>query len=67
VGITRAMKTLTISYCAERAKYGKRAAAMPSRFLFEMRGKEPPDDWVAVEASSAAVEETPARARTRKK
>jgi len=65
VGITRAMRTLTLSFCSERAKYGKRAAAIPSRFPFEMRGKEPPDDWVPVEPARA--EEPVIAPRTRKK
>lgn len=65
VGITRAMRTLTLSYCSQRARYGKRSAVMPSRFLFEMRGKEPPEDWVPVEA--AREEEDAPASRTRKK
>ncbi len=50
VGITRAMTTLTMSFAAERAKYGHRAAAVPSRFLFEARGEALPQGWEGVEA-----------------
>ena len=39
VGITRAMTHLTLSFAAERAKYGKRVASVPSRFLFEAAGR----------------------------
>ncbi len=46
VGITRARQGLTVSYNTERAKYGTRVQSHPSRFLFEMRDAEPPEDWV---------------------
>jgi DNA helicase-2/ATP-dependent DNA helicase PcrA len=49
VGITRAMTTLTLSFARERAKYGKRAPSVPSRFLYEARGEELPAGWVGVE------------------
>ena len=39
VGITRAMTTLTLTWAFERAKYGRRAACVPSRFLFELAGR----------------------------
>jgi DNA helicase-2/ATP-dependent DNA helicase PcrA len=56
VGITRAMTTLTLSWAVERARYGKRAASVPSRFLFEAQGTETPEGWVGVEAAAAPSE-----------
>ncbi len=50
VGITRAMATLTLTSAAERARYGRRAASVPSRFLFEARGEAMPEGWVGIEA-----------------
>jgi ATP-dependent DNA helicase UvrD/PcrA len=44
VGITRAMKRLTVSYTESRSKYGKRVVTVPSRFLYEMEGREPPEN-----------------------
>src|SRR5206468_4487360 len=41
VAITRAMRTLTISHCAARKKFGKAIACHPSRFLDEL-----PDELV---------------------
>jgi DNA helicase II / ATP-dependent DNA helicase PcrA len=51
VGITRAMDTLALSWTKERAKYGRRALSVPSRFFFEAQGEEPPDGWKGIEAS----------------
>jgi DNA helicase-2/ATP-dependent DNA helicase PcrA len=51
VGITRAMTTLTMSAAQERAKYGKRAASVPSRFLFEAQGLGMPKGWIGIEAA----------------
>jgi DNA helicase-2/ATP-dependent DNA helicase PcrA len=51
VGITRAMTSLTMSWAFERARYGRRARSVPSRFLFEAEGEEKPRDWVGVEAT----------------
>jgi len=72
VGITRAMTHLTLSFAAERAKYGKRVASVPSRFLFEARGEEPPAGWVGVEAivepgEDQGSEPVKGRGRTTKK
>ncbi|WP_144392412.1 DNA helicase Rep [Pleionea sediminis] len=36
VGITRAQKTLTLSYARQRKRYGETVDTEPSRFLFEM-------------------------------
>ncbi len=51
VGITRAMTNLTMTWAFERAKYGRRAASVPSRFLFESQGEAPPEGWVGIEAT----------------
>jgi ATP-dependent DNA helicase Rep len=40
VGITRAQRTLTFSYCTHRKRYGEISECEPSRFLNEL----PPDD-----------------------
>jgi len=50
VGITRAMRTLTMTWAFERARYGRRARAVPSRFLFEAQGERLPGGWIGVEA-----------------
>jgi hypothetical protein len=67
VGITRAMTTLTLTFAAERARYGHRAAATPSRFLFEARGEAPPEGWEGVEAGLEDDENSAPPARGVKK
>ena len=46
VGITRAQKQLTFSYCSHRKKYGDVLSTEPSRFLNELPVDEL--DWAAV-------------------
>jgi DNA helicase-2/ATP-dependent DNA helicase PcrA len=60
VGITRAMDTLTMTWAAERARYGRRASATPSRFVFEARGEAVPEGWVGVEAMTEEAAVVPA-------
>ena len=47
VGITRAQRHLTLSLCATRSRGGHRIEAHPSRFVFELQKKEPPETWRA--------------------
>ncbi len=56
VGITRAMATLTMSFAFERAKYGRSARTVPSRFLYEAQGEALPAGWVGIEQSAPADE-----------
>jgi DNA helicase-2/ATP-dependent DNA helicase PcrA len=67
VGITRAMDTLTMTWAFERAKYGRRAAATPSRFLFEAQGEAPPEGWKGVEATVEKEGAEPPRGGPKKK
>jgi DNA helicase-2/ATP-dependent DNA helicase PcrA len=61
VGITRAMTTLTMSFAFERAKYGRLARSVPSRFLFEAEGKDTPEGWVGAEAAAEGGDEPTAK------
>ena len=54
VGVTRAQQDLTITYCEARAKFGKLKPCHPSRFLFEMKEKEPPEGWIPAGAPQLA-------------
>ncbi len=52
VGITRARQGLTLSHTLERRRYGTTVQVHPSRFLFEMKGQEPPEDWIPAGSES---------------
>jgi superfamily I DNA/RNA helicase len=60
VGITRAMRTLTMTYCRDRMKYGSAAPCHPSSFI-----KELADEWLErknlTEIMNAPVQEDAAK------
>ncbi|MBC8329924.1 MAG: UvrD-helicase domain-containing protein [Planctomycetes bacterium] len=55
VGVTRAREHLTVSYAAERARFGRRSATTPSRFWYELLGEAPPEGWTPIEDQRAAA------------
>ncbi|GAB6067710.1 DNA helicase Rep [Methylothermus subterraneus] len=63
VGITRAQKTLTLSYCCGRKRYGEVIACQPSRFLAEL----PQDvlEWQDKKTRSAEEKKAQGRAALR--
>ena len=66
VGITRARHRLTLSYVQSRARYGNREASLPSRFLYEVQGKEAPAELmehISRIGTSVANESAPATPR----
>lgn len=69
VGITRAQRSLTITWAGSRAKFGTRIASMPSRFLFEMSEQEPPPQWrpaaPRLEDAATGKKKTKRKRRTR--
>jgi len=75
VGITRARRALSLSLAGERSRHGRRSATHPSRFLFEIQGKQPPAGWRPVgeggggrgEGEAQASAQRAGRARSRKK
>jgi DNA helicase-2/ATP-dependent DNA helicase PcrA len=80
VGITRAREELTLTRTQTRAKYGRRAPSMASRFLYEYLGTPPPADWVpsgedlpvvgspaVAKAAKAKARKTAARSRAIRK
>lgn len=67
VGITRARRCLTMTYTLSRARYGQRAATLPSRFLYEVRGKQPPAQVLAAPPSPTPPAPEPAAPKRRRR
>jgi DNA helicase-2/ATP-dependent DNA helicase PcrA len=62
VGITRAQRMLVLTHTKARGRFGKTEESLPSRFLFELKGEEPPADWKrALRARAAGKELRPQR------
>ncbi|MBN2702464.1 MAG: ATP-binding domain-containing protein, partial [Methylothermaceae bacterium] len=59
VGITRAQKSLTMSYCRQRKRYGETVSCEPSRFLGEL----PEDDLEWPDKAGLDPEEKKARGK----
>jgi superfamily I DNA/RNA helicase len=65
VAITRAQRLLTILWTKSRSKYGTRVESSISRFVFEMRGENPPKGWRATGALNDEAAPKPEKARPR--
>ncbi len=65
VGITRAQRALTMSWCSERARGGQKIARHPSRFLLEVQGKAPPPGWVPAGDGDPTGEKAKKKSRRR--
>lgn len=67
VGITRAQRALTLSWCAERARGGQKVQRHPSRFLLEVQGKQPPEGWIPAGEGDVTGNKAAKKARGRRK
>ena len=63
VGITRARRALTLTYCLERARGGQKIERHPSRFLLEVQGKAPPPGWIPAGAGDVTGEKAKKKRR----
>ncbi|KAA3609527.1 MAG: AAA family ATPase [Planctomycetota bacterium] len=59
VGITRAMKLLSLCMTQARAKRGRKVRSMASRFYYEMIEEAPPKDWRPVGATESLAPKRP--------
>ncbi|HEY3700080.1 MAG TPA: DNA helicase Rep [Spongiibacteraceae bacterium] len=60
VGVTRAQRTLTLTFCAKRKQFGDFLNCTPSRFLDELPAEDV--EWEGRESADPAVSKTRARA-----
>jgi ATP-dependent DNA helicase Rep len=60
VGITRARRTLTLTFCAKRKQFGDMMDCAPSRFLNELPSEDV--EWEGRENADPEVSKTRARA-----
>ncbi len=67
VGITRAQRNLTLCYTKARSRFGRGEETLPSRFLFELKGEEPPKDWARAVRAAAGGKGARAAAKAKKK
>jgi len=67
VGITRAQRSLTLTHCKGRARFGRGEDSLPSRFLFELKGEEPPKDWSKSVRAMGRAKSVPAKASKAKR
>jgi ATP-dependent DNA helicase Rep len=66
VGITRARRHLTLTWTKTRARHGRRTETMPSRFLFVLMEKAPPEGWVAAGDEHAVNQAKPTKGRAKR-
>ena len=67
VGVTRARRNLTLSWCTERSRGGQRIQRHPSRFLLEIQGKQPPADWIPAGEGDPTGSKARKKRRTRRR
>jgi DNA helicase-2/ATP-dependent DNA helicase PcrA len=71
VGVTRAKRRLMLTYTASRSKYSQRVGSIASRFLYEILGKERPENHIEAVARmgniSAPKEKKPKKKKAAKK
>jgi hypothetical protein len=63
VGVTRAQRSLTLCHTLTRSRFGRGEEALPSRFLFELKGETPPQSWSQAVRALSSGQAVPAARR----